>query len=277
MPPRTQPGDRLILAYHNVVPTGWEPRGDRSLHLPVEQFEAQLRLIRTEAEIVPLMELLTTEAPTDRRVAITFDDAYASALVLGVGACIDQGAPCTVFVAPGLLGTVPIWDQRSNDGTWTAVDREQFLWNQQGRSKTLDATAPRVESAPELLIASSDLLRSLSGAAGISFGNHTMTHPNLAALTTDEVRREIDAAWGWLREFLSDAIVPVVAYPYGLAPPNAVSAIPRDHADFGLRVTGNWQRTGAVLDPLAVPRWNVPTGISTHGFRVRLRGYLAGH
>ncbi len=276
LPRRTQPGDRLILAYHNVVPTDWAPCGDRSLHLPVDTFEAQLRVIRNEAEIVPLMELLTTDAPNDRRVAITFDDAYASALALGVGACMAHRAPCTVFVAPGLLGTVPIWDQRANSGTWTAIDREQFLWHQLGRRAASDAPAPRVQVASELLIASADMLRALPRAAGVSFGNHTMTHPNLAALTTDDVRREIDAAWGWLHECLSDAIVPVVAYPYGLAPRDAAGAMPRDYADFGLRVTGNWQRAGAVADPLAFPRWNVPSGISEHGFRVRLRGYLAG-
>jgi peptidoglycan/xylan/chitin deacetylase (PgdA/CDA1 family) len=171
---------------------------------------------------------------------------------------------------------VPVWDQRANHGTWTAIDREQFLWNQLGRRQASDAPAPRVQVASELLIASADMLRALPRAAGISFGNHTMTHPNLAALTTDEVRREIAAAWCWLNESLSDAIVPVVAYPYGLAPRDAASAIARDYADFGLRVTGNWQRTGALTDRLAFPRWNVPTGISTHGFRVRLRGYLAG-
>ena len=90
LPRRTRPGDRLILAYHNVVPAHWAPRGDRSLHLPVDKFEAQLRMIRNEAEIVPLMELLTTSAPNDRCVAITFDDAYASALELGVGACVRE-------------------------------------------------------------------------------------------------------------------------------------------------------------------------------------------
>ena len=35
-------GRRLILAYHNIIPTGSAPVGDRSLHLPLDEFAAQL-------------------------------------------------------------------------------------------------------------------------------------------------------------------------------------------------------------------------------------------
>ena len=39
---RRRRGSTLILAYHNVVPDGASPAGDRSLHLPFARFEAQM-------------------------------------------------------------------------------------------------------------------------------------------------------------------------------------------------------------------------------------------
>jgi len=279
LPRRTAPGDRLILAYHNVVPADWVPSGDRSLHLPVDRFEAQLGVLQAEATVVSLMELLTTHDPHRRRVAITFDDAYASALTLGVAACQARGLPCTVFVAPGLLGRVPLWDRRAMAGRWEDTDRATFLWQHKGRDAEpvtaeehgIDRTL-RIATATELLscVAQSD--------EGLTLGNHTVSHPNLAALGLEDVQVELRDAQMWLHTRTPERVIPVVAYPYGHAPRDDTWRVEHDVTlpRWGLRVTGGWQRNGSTLQPHALPRWNVPAGISLAGFAIRLRGFAHG-
>jgi peptidoglycan/xylan/chitin deacetylase (PgdA/CDA1 family) len=273
LPRRTRPGDRLILAYHNVVPSDWEPRGDRSLHLSIDRFEEQLRLIREQAEIVPLMELLTTAAPRERRVAITFDDAYASALTLAVPACAAAEAPCTIFVAPALLGTIPHWDWAADAGAWSGADRERFLWQQSGVPAHGQGDLA-LSSCAELRIAEYAQLRAAASSALVTIGNHTMRHPNLGALPEDAASDDIEEADRWLRQRFPSQYVPVLAYPFGLARSPMDAARWTTTIDYALRVTGGWSPTATPPGRLQIPRWNVPAGISRHGFQLRLRGRL---
>jgi peptidoglycan/xylan/chitin deacetylase (PgdA/CDA1 family) len=270
-PRRTRAGDRLILAYHNIRPAGTRPFGDRSLHLALDHFEAQLRVIRQEADIVPLMELLNTHAAQSRRVAITFDDAYASAVTIGVRACVDAGAPCTIFVTPGLLGTIPIWDRRGDANTWTERDRTAFLWEHGGIDTAISSShatpsAARIATHEELVIAAQH--------PGVSLGAHTMTHPNLGVLTAEAARRELGDSWEWVRERFPRQAVPVAAYPFGIAPGDAAAVCAASGLSFGALVSGGWMRVRPAAH--AVPRWNVPAGISRNGFLLRLRGRLIG-
>jgi peptidoglycan/xylan/chitin deacetylase (PgdA/CDA1 family) len=240
----------------------------------VDKFEAQLRMIRDEAEIVPLMELLTTDAPNDRRVAITFDDAYASALDLGVGACVSANAPCTVFVAPGLLGTVPVWDRAADAGQWTDADRNQFLWTQRGTASSSDGASFLTASNPQCEIGTMDSLLAVARQRLVTFGNHTMTHPNLGALSPAEASSEIERASSWLDEHLRYSSIPVAAYPYGIPPAEWDGGRLAAVVSRGLLVSGGWLGTTAPMSPLGIPRWNVPAGVSSAGFLRRLRGWM---
>src|SRR3989454_12415715 len=91
----------LVLTYHNIVPERSPPFGDRSLHLPRPLFVRQLeQLLRTHA-VVPLEDVLAPARPSHRpRVAITFDDAYRGATVMGVEELTKRGLPATLFVVP---------------------------------------------------------------------------------------------------------------------------------------------------------------------------------
>lgn len=276
LPRTTKPGDRLILAYHNVVPNDWAPRGDVSLHMPLHKFEAQLRMIRNEAEIVSLLELLTTDAPNDRRVAITFDDAYASAMDLGVGACVAAGAACTVFVASGLLGMVPVWDRRAMEGEWSEEHREEFLWKQHGRGAHREPSPAGGDVAEPALVVATEpkLLRLLkTHGALLTLGNHSMTHANLGALTALQVQQEISDCDRWLSTLAGEQYVPVVAYPYGIAPkqPAAVTQDPSPMR-YALLATGGWYANPVTEQYAMTPRWNVPSGVSAQGFSMQLRG-----
>ncbi len=274
LPRTTRPGDRLILAYHNVVPNDWTPRGDLSLHMPLHKFEAQLKMIRNEAEIVPLMDILTQDAPNERRVAITFDDAYASAMKLGVGACAASEAACTVFVTPGLLGTVPLWDRRADEGTWSMPDREHFLWQQQGRLHNIQfQSRAETADAPIAIATESELLESLSSTGALlSLGNHTMTHANLGALSTTELYEELLDCEAWLRTHANGRHLPVVAYPYGIAPSSSSVIAGDNKGAYGLMANGGWYGQLPKENFWLVPRYNVTAGVSREGFEIRLRG-----
>lgn len=288
LPSRAPRGGRLVLAYHNVVPDGTAAAGDRSLHLPAGAFAAQLRQLRGQAEVVSLAELLAAPAGRDRLVAVTFDDAYASALNEGLPCCAAEGIPVTVFVAPGLLGTIPAWDRRAAAARWSPAERAAFLTREQGIDRP-DARSPhpddrmrerlaccRIATEAELLAAP---------GRGVAWGNHTMAHANLGALAAAAARAQVADAAAWLAARLAPtagaaAIVPVLAYPYGIPPRDAEAALADTGVTHALRVAGGWMPPGIPPGtPPArwqLPRWNVPAGVSMEGFRLRLRGWLAG-
>jgi len=275
-PRRTVTGDRLVLAYHNIVPAGLPARGDASLHLPIDRFEAQLKYLRREADVVALDDLLLTQGSKARLVAITFDDAYATALTLGVSACVSQDLPCTVFVAPALLGRIPVWDVMAERRQWTDGDRQRFLWEQRGVNMPESVLDDQLGSLPSTLrIATEADVLAVCSHAGVSVGNHSMHHANLGALSTAEAQHELKAASDWLASRFSISST-VVAYPYGIAPRDPAGAVRGTMLEHGLVVSGGWLRRGQEVSALTVPRWNVPAGITARGFQLRLRGWMTG-
>ncbi len=270
----------LVLAYHNIVPHGEPVIGDRSLHLPVRKFSAQLDALLRYCNVIPLDSIF--ERSTDRkrpRVAITFDDAYRGTVTAGVAELVQRGLPATIFVIPGFVGASSFW--------WDAVlpvaeqEREGFRqWALEvlcGRDGDIKAWA-RAEGVTPLELpshasaATEVELRTASGHPGITFGSHTWSHPNLAALDGDSVEQELSSSLQWLQQRFG-SVVPWMTYPYGMTAP----VIERTAAAIGyhgaLRAIGGWlpkTSTGA----FALPRLNVPAGVTQNGFILRLAGML---
>ncbi len=275
LPRRSGRGDRLILAYHNVVPSGTGSVGENQLHLPFDKFVRQLAAVKSEADIVPLMDILTRAAPAERRVAITFDDAYESALSLAVRHCVSIDVPSTIFVAPALLGRVPAWDRRAEAGTWSSEERARFLNTDHGLEDL--ATDPDFGDTKFSLlrIGSEAGLHYATESSAVQLGNHTMRHANLSAVSPEVAAREVLDAQAWLSEKFPKALLPVVAYPYGLRPPDPSTLLLRTGLKAGLSVTGGWMRSGRLVHESDVPRWNVPASMPIDGFRFRMRGWAS--
>ena len=277
LPRRTAMGDRLVLSYHNIVPAGERKMGDQSLHLSVDEFDAQLRMLAQEADVVPLQELLNSSAQTTRLAAVTFDDAYRSALEFGVQACGVHRMPCTVFVAPALLGRVPPWDLLAERGHWSSVKRHQFLWEEHGIGRTeQDESELNCQLSRLLRIATADELRHVIDVAGVSIGNHTMNHVNLGSLSPAEAKDELLTAHSWLRQHVPNVLLPIVAYPYGIRPKDCATVLAAARLTHGFAVDGGWYKTKSFAPATRLPRWNVPAGISRKGFQLRLRGWFSG-
>ena len=272
---RRRIGQRLVLAYHNVVPAGTAAGGDCSLHLDFDDFRRQLDALR-QARVVSL-ETALNPSIGDPVVAITFDDAYASAVTLALPELAARGFPSTMFVAPGLLDQgMPWWDRLAAGGEVPEAVRLRCL-------QVLGGEPPRIEREmggampdrldPELSIVSHEQLRHAATLPGITFGSHTWSHPNLSRQNEPSLGSELRRPLEWLRATFPAITRPWVAYPYGLFTSGVEEAARAVGYEAGFAVTGGW--SGKSDRPMALPRLNIPSGLSVEGFRARIAGLLS--
>src|SRR5207237_5251890 len=82
----------------------------RPLPLPRGLFRRQLESLLATHTVVPLEQVLDAPVAGRRpRAAITFDDGYRGAVLLGVAELAKHGVPATLFVVPGFVGKGPFW------------------------------------------------------------------------------------------------------------------------------------------------------------------------
>jgi peptidoglycan/xylan/chitin deacetylase (PgdA/CDA1 family) len=278
--------DVLVLAYHNIVPAGAEVRGDRSLHLPLAAFTAQLDWLAARYEVVPLEHVLresgdARHAPPRRpRVVITFDDAYRGAVTVGVPELVARGLPATFFVAPAFVGGRSFWwDALALPGE-AELDpemRRHALHECRGEDAAVRQWARdmgRMERpVPEHAWCVSEAeLCTAAHQPGISLGSHTWSHANLARLAEDELREELVRSLAWLRERVA-RMSGCLSYPYGSYSRHVARAAADAGYDAALRIDGGWMCEPAA-DRFALPRLNVPAGLSRNGFILRTAGLL---
>ena len=279
VPRRTAAGDRLVLTYHNVVERNDQRQGDASLHLLLDDFDRQLKLAQQEADVVALTELL--DAPTGasarrtRLIAVTFDDAYASAMRVGLDACTARKIAATVVVTPSLLGTLPPWDALALAGEWSDQRRQAFLWDEHGlwRGERPAPDVSEVRIASMLISTQLQLNAAIFGSSHV-VGNHTMDHANLGSLDDQQAHAQIQRAHDWLQDAFSHQFVSLLSYPYGIPPRDLDAAMQGTSVSAAFLVEGGWMRGSQVFDRRRLPRWNVPAGVSDRGFLARLRGWL---
>jgi peptidoglycan/xylan/chitin deacetylase (PgdA/CDA1 family) len=272
---RLRRGAGLVLAYHNVVPDGAPPRGDRSLHLEQSRLHRQLSLLARTHDVVSLDRVV--EPVTGRpRAAITFDDAYRGAVELGTDVLRDLGLPATIFVAPGCLGGQQFWwDSLAGDRHLDPAQREHAIETLQGKGPAIlaeagvaaDGDAPRhYATATESEVAAA------LGYGGLSLGSHSWSHPNLAMLDPAELVEELEGPLTWLRSRFPDRSVSWLSYPYGRRSPEVARMAHRAGYRGGLRIEGGW--VDGEGDPFETPRLNVPAGLSTEGLALRSSGLV---
>lgn len=273
----------VILAYHDIVPEGCEPSGDRSLHLPRREFGRQLDRLMETHRVVSLADW-SPEADgggTDGRrprAIVTFDDAYLGAVTCGVEELAARGLPATIFVVPGRLGRRAFWWDLLADpvrGAPAPEVRARALDELEGRDDEVTSWAERsglgsTDPPEHALTASETELAEAAARPGITLGSHTWTHANLAALGPDALDDELGAAAEWL-EARFERYIPWISYPYGLSSPEARSRAARWYRG-GLRIEGGIAR--GAEDPFEIPRVNIPYGASLAGFELRAAGLV---
>lgn len=273
---RRMRGRGLVLAYHNILPDGVAPAGDRSLHLPARRFAEQLEAVAAVADVVPL-DGLDAPATTGRpRVAITFDDAYLGAVTAGCEALARRSMPATMFVCPGMLDGVTFWWDALAGAELAPTHRDHALTQCLGQQARVlawahEAGLPVAQMPAECRSAPTASVVALARRPGMALGSHTWSHPSLPRLEPADLAAELARPLDWLRMH-ADAPAPVLSYPYGHSSPAVAAAAAAAGYRMGLLVEGGWR--GPEHPALAVPRFNVPAGLSLAGFRLRLAGLL---
>jgi peptidoglycan/xylan/chitin deacetylase (PgdA/CDA1 family) len=277
---RQRRGDVLILAYHDIVPDDGAAAGDRSLHLPRRRFAAQLDdLVRTH-EVISLERALAGWSGKRPAAVLTFDDAYEGAVTTGVSEVEQRGLPATIFVAPSFLNGHDFWWDALSEPGGHALSPRIRAWALDecaGRDAEVRARAPNEQRA-SLVRAPSyarcahehDLVAA-AGKRGITLASHSWNHPNLARLDDAALATELTLPLAWLRERFTN-VLPVISYPYGLSSPRVESATRDAGYTAGLRIDGGWLSGTAATNPFAVPRLDVPSGLSKAGFELRTAG-----
>ena len=229
---------RAILTFHSVDESG------SVLSIAAFELRSLVESIRASGHrIVPLRAILR-EPGVPNRVALTFDDGMASLHENALPVLRDLGAPATVFLTTGWLG-------RDNHG----------------------ATIPK--DTPRMAMLDWTQVRALRDA-GWSVEAHTVTHPDLRALSDEEIGRELDDCATAIEREVGER-PEVLAYPYGHCDARVESRA-RSRYRFAVTATmGMLPRQ--IVEPMRVPR------LETYYFRsprmhagfdsTRFRGYLA--
>lgn len=277
---RRRVGQTLVLAFHNIIPHGERSTGDCSLHLPQRLFAQLLDSLAQTHAVVPLTEVLSAPAdPRRPRISITFDDAYAGAVTAGVDEVVQRGLPATIFVTPSFVdGGTFWWDEVADlaSGEVPAPLREHCLWALEGRAEAVrswgDAAGLARQEMPQHQRGASqhDIAQAVKNP-GITLGNHSWSHANLAALGPEQLAAELTQPMAWLHERF-DSVIPWVSYPYGLHSDRVERAVREAGLEAGMRVDGGWMN-GTQDDTLfQLPRLNIPSGLTVAGFQLRTSG-----
>jgi peptidoglycan/xylan/chitin deacetylase (PgdA/CDA1 family) len=215
------------------------------------------------------------------RVAITFDDAYAGALTVGVAELKARQLPATIFVTPGFIGGGMFWWDilADPDSDLDSAFRERALSSARGLTKDVlhmarEAELPQHVAPAHARGATPEQLTAALEFEGITLGAHTWNHPNLTSLVDADLRNELVQPLEWLKRF-GDRGLPMISYPYGLADRRVMDAARDAGYRAGFMIEGGWAKE-PLPDPFAVPRLNVPAGISRYGFDLRAAGQLHG-
>jgi peptidoglycan/xylan/chitin deacetylase (PgdA/CDA1 family) len=257
--------------------TRWRRRRDAVIHIGQRRFRDQLLSLQQTHAIVPLDRVFESD-PGGPRAAITFDDAYRGALTAGLDVLRELDLPATVFVVTGAVGGDAFWwDRLGSRGFLTPATRERALVELRGEDhRVAEWERERGQAAADLpdhaLPASAAELEDALAFEGLTLGSHTASHPSLVALGDDEVDRELVTSREWLEERFGDRTRRWITYPYGHWSPGVAARVERAGYTAAFAIDGGW--LGPSARATALPRLNVPAGLSWRGLALRTSGLV---
>ncbi len=302
--PSGKDGRLSVLIYHRVLA---QPDPLLPSEPSASDFERAMRWVKSAFNVIPLEEgvsgLKTGRLPA-RALCITFDDGYANNESIAAPILARLGLHATFFIATGFLDGGRMFNDtivetvRAAQGTvldlqpialgrYAVATREDRL---RTISAMIDALRDRpanertelTESAAQQAGAHlpADLMMTSAQAAGLAragfaLGGHTVSHPILACLPAETVRREIVECKRRVEE-LAGARVGLFAYPNGRPNRDYVAAtvelVKAAGFDAAASTSSGAARVGS--DPFQIPRFT-PWDRSSVAFAARMWSNLA--
>jgi peptidoglycan/xylan/chitin deacetylase (PgdA/CDA1 family) len=299
-----------ILMYHSVVedPSRLADSLDGISHSR-QVFQEQMELLAREFHPVTLDRLrrfvLGDNDLPRRSVVISFDDGYADNYEVAMPILDRLGIPAVFYVTVDCIDrrTLP-WPSRlrfafrttkrknwtgESGRVWTLeslADREQAYWNScetvcQEAGAELQSTVSRLESQLDArlsvdsgrLMMTWDQIRGLA-KRGYIVGSHTMTHPNMARIGKEDVRREFAESKEQMEKCLG-ATIDHFCYPCPALFPswNEETAEESRRIGYQTAVTTNPGLVGRADNPLLLKR--VPPSKTVDGLSWNLEKAFA--
>lgn len=172
-----------IVMYHSISDNVFgKSHPYYHIHTAPEVFSQQMRWLRNAGyhslNLPDAWAGLESEADMSRTVVITFDDGYRDFFSNAIGILKQCGFNATIFLATNRIGNRPIRIEGADYLTWSDV-RELH-------------------------------------AQGVSFGSHTVTHPDLRSLGPEQIEYELRCS----KEIIEQKIgAPVQSFAYPFAFP----------------------------------------------------------
>lgn len=210
--------DVLVLCYHavsDVWPAGFA--------VPAHHIEQQVAVLLERGYVGTTFSAAVHDPPSQRTLAITFDDAYRSVFAEARPVLESLGVPATVFAPTALVATEKPMHWPGTDH-WVGTPNES-----------------------ELIPMSWDELGELH-ESGWEIGSHTRTHPHLPTLGPEAMADELAGSRSDLSERLGTSCLSI-AYPYGDWDQEVVGASRRAGFTAGGALAGRVRHPDAMLCP----------------------------
>lgn len=267
----------VVLCYHNVVSDESVGMVGTGLHIGQARFRDQMRWLAAHYTVIPLRELnarIRAGKSLMRTAAVSFDDGYRGVFDHAWPVLEELRLPATVFVVTEAPASAePFWwDHPDAERQASSESSQHRLGELRGDGRLIlqeiGATAPC--NAPlATRPASWDVIRA-AARAGLDLGVHSATHRTLPRLNDEELRTEIVDSRETLARH-SGVTADLFAYPYGLWDQRVRSATKA--AGYAMALSLNPILISPHADPWAVPRVNIPAGISDSAFQAWIAGW----
>lgn len=241
-----------ILMYHRVAEPSWGTKNlfIKTISATPRQFEEQLRFLCSRFKVLSLEKYIylaiSSKKISPNTAIITFDDGYRDNFLYAFPLLKKYRLPATIFLTSGLIGTnrLPWWDRIKWHISQTCLPEVVFngigpllLTTPLEKHKAIylilrefkllhpDEIKPKLQELigqlgcnfanepREQLFLSWDEVRQMY-RQGITFGAHTVSHPNLAKLDTKEIIRELSESKQAIEAEVQTS-VRTFAYPFG--------------------------------------------------------------
>jgi len=219
-----------ILAYHSVGNASHD-----TYEVSTDNFEKQMRfLVKNDYSVIPLEDAyrnMLNQKIHERTIVITFDDGIAKLKKFAFPILKDLNFPATIFLPVKYIGGIDIF-------SYEKPKADRVLLNWTSIEKSIDD--------------------------GISYGSHTMSHPNLVILDKHTLDYELNESRMILKERLGLRFH-ALAYPFGMFDNRVKTAARQSGYDCAL-CFGNVISNTKDTDPFEMKREGIINTISLRDF-----------